>query len=214
MRYYPVNLDIAGKQCLVVGGGQVAERKIAALLAAGAAVTVVSPQLTPRLAERAAAGELQWRQRGWQSGDMAGFTLAICAASDMAVNAAAAAAARQAGVLVNVVDTPALCDFTLPALVSRGELLLTVSTGGDSPILARRIREELEQLYGEAFGVYLAELAALRRQLQRQLNSPAARERFWRLALDAAALKLVRQGKTDEAKEKIIRAVSCTRTES
>ncbi|MDU4961726.1 MAG: bifunctional precorrin-2 dehydrogenase/sirohydrochlorin ferrochelatase [Sporomusaceae bacterium] len=212
MRYYPVNLDIAGKACLVVGGGAVAERKIANLLAAGAAVTVISPQLTANLAELAAAGSIHWRQRGWQSGDMAGFALAICAANDAAVNAAAATEARQAGVLVNTADAPALCDFTLPALVRRGELLLTISTGGASPILARRIREELEQLYGEGFGDYLTELSALRRQLRQQLDTPAERERFWRLALEPAALELVRQGKTDEAKETIVRAVSGTGT--
>jgi precorrin-2 dehydrogenase/sirohydrochlorin ferrochelatase len=166
------------------------------------------------LAELAAGGKLGWRQRVWQAGDLFGFFVAICATNDEAVNAAAAAEARQAGVLVNVVDTPALCDFTLPALVSRGDLLITVSTGGASPILARRIREQIEQLYGDDFGSYLAELAVIRQEMKLCLDTPAEREQFWRLALDAAALELVHQGKVGEAKEKIVSAVGRTRTQS
>jgi precorrin-2 dehydrogenase/sirohydrochlorin ferrochelatase len=138
--------------------------------------------------------------------------VAICATDDEAVNAAAAAEARQAGALVNVVDTPALCDFTLPALVNRGDLLIAVSTGGASPIFARRIREQIEQLYGEDFGDYLAELAAIREQMKHCLATPVEREQFWRSALDSVALELVHQGKVSEAKEKIRSAVGCTRT--
>lgn len=214
MRYYPINLAIAGKRCVVVGGGAVAERKVATLLEAGAAVTVISPQLTPGLAGLAVSGKIDWRQRVWQTGDLLGFFVAICATNDEAVNAAAAAEAQQAGVLVNVVDTPALCDFTLPALVNRGDLLITVSTGGASPILARRIREQIEQLYGDNFGNYLAELTAIRQEMKHCLATPADREQFWRSALDAAALELVHQGKVGEAKEKIVSAVSRTRTQS
>lgn len=214
MRYYPINLAIAGKRCVVVGGGAVAERKVATLLEAGAAVTVISPQLTPGLAGLAVSGKIGWRQRVWQTGDLLGSFVAICATNDEAVNAAAAAEAQQAGVLVNVVDTPALCDFTLPALVNRGDLLITVSTGGASPILARRIREQIEQLYGDNFGNYLAELAAIRQEMKHCLATPADREQFWRSALDAAALELVHQGKVGEAKEKIVSAVSRTRTQS
>ncbi|MDF2500363.1 MAG: cysG [Anaerosporomusa subterranea] len=214
MRYYPINLDIAGRDCVVIGGGAVAERKVETLVDVGAAVTVISPQLTPVLAHLAANSTICWQQRVWQVGDLSTCFLAICATNDEAVNAAAAAEARQAGALVNVVDTPALCDFTLPALVSRGDLLITVSTGGASPILARRIREQIEQLYGEDFGNYLAELAAVREQMKHCLATPADREQFWRTALDAAAIELVHQGKVGEAKEKIRSAVSGTWTQS
>ena len=212
MRYYPINLDIAGRDCIVVGGGAVAERKVATLLDAGAAVTVISPRLTPVLAELAACGKVGLRQRGWQIGDLSSCTLAICATNDEAVNAAAAAEARLGGALVNVVDTPALCDFTLPALVSRGELQIAISTGGASPIFARRIREQIDELYNEDFGVYLQELAIIRQQLKAHLATPSEREIFWRSALDGEVLEMVRQGKVDQAKEKIVDAVGCTRT--
>lgn len=213
MRYYPINLDIAGKKCMVVGGGAVAERKVTTLLAAGAVVSVISPQLTPVLMELSAGGKVDWRQRAWQPGDLTGSFLVICATNDESVNRAAATEARQAGALVNVVDTPALCDFTLPAFVRRGDLLITVSTGGVSPILSRRIREHIEQLYGEDFGDYLAELAVIRHEMKQCLDEPDDREQFWRSALDAETIELVRQGKVDEAKEKMIRGVSRTRSQ-
>lgn len=210
VRYYPLNLDIAGRRCIVVGGGAVAERKVATLLEAGASVQVISPALTPALAELVAAGTIACQLRGWQSGDLTSCLLVICATNDADVNAVAAAEARQAGALVNVVDTPELCDFALPALVSRGDLLITVSTGGSSPILARRIREQIEELYNEDFGEYLAELAAIRQQMKNCLATPHDREAFWRSALDSQTLELVHQGKVGEAKEKIYNAVSCS----
>lgn len=211
MRYYPMNVDIAGRLCAVVGGGTVAERKVMTLVEAGAAVTVISPDLTPELSALAAAGTVNWQERIWQPGDVSSFFLVICATDDESVNAAAAAEARQASALVNVVDTPDLCDFALPALVSRGDLLITVSTGGGSPILARRIREQIEDLYGEAFGEYLEELKDLRRQMKNWSTS-RERETFWRSALDRESLDLIRQGKVGEAKEKIRNAVGCIRT--
>lgn len=214
MRYYPINLDIVGRQAIVIGGGEVAERKVSALLAAGAKVKVVSPRLTAGLREVAAAGAIEWRQRVWQKGDSLDCFLMICATDQPSVNAVAASEARHAGALVNVVDNPALGDITLPAFVSRGDLLLTVSTGGGSPMLARRIREQLEQLYGEEFGVYLQELAAIRQQMKECLADPAKRELFWRTALEASTLELVRQGKLNEAKEKIVCETSCTRNQS
>lgn len=209
MRYYPLNLDIAGRRCTVVGGGAVAERKVEPLLAAGASVCVISPALTPSLAELAAAGTIACLPRVWQPGDLVGCLLVICATNDAAVNAAAAAEARRAGALVNVVDTPELCDFALPAMVSRGDLLITVSTGGSSPILARRIREQIEKVYTKDFGEYLDELAVIRQHMKTCLATPHDREAFWRSALDSQTLELVRQGKVGEAKEKIHNAVSC-----
>lgn len=214
MRYYPINLDIAGRDCIVIGGGAVAERKVATLLEAGAVVTVISPHLTPELATLAACGKICLRQRVWQSGDLAAFFVVVCATDDEVVNATAAAEARQAGALVNVVDTPELCDFTLPALVSRGELQIAISTGGASPIFARRIREQIEELYNKDFGVYLQELAIIRQQMKAYLATPNEREAFWRSALDGEVLDMVRQGKVAQAKEKIVDAIGCTRTQS
>lgn len=214
MRYYPINLDVTGKNCTVVGGGSVAERKVLTLLSAGAHVTVISPGVTDKLRTLAYEGSLEWRQRCWQAGDLSDCFMAICATDQQGVNSAAAAEGRQVGALVNVVDNPELGDFALPALVSRGDLLITVSTGGASPILARRIREEIEQQYNENFGSYLHELAFVREQMKGCLLTSADREKFWRSALDGDTMCLVRKGKLAEAKEKILREAFGVRNQS
>lgn len=214
MRYYPINLDIAGRRVVIAGGGLVAERKAAMLLAAGANLIIVSPRLTASLRDLAAAGVIEWRQQEWQAEDAAGSFLVVCATDKSEVNVTAATDARKAGALVNVVDNPALGNFTVPAIISRGELLLTVSTGGASPMLARRIKEQIEQLYGEEFGNYLQELAIIREQMKDCLADSAERELFWRSALDALTLDLVRQGKLREAKEKIYVETSGARHKS
>jgi precorrin-2 dehydrogenase/sirohydrochlorin ferrochelatase len=125
---YPVNLNLSGRRCLVVGGGTVAERKAEALLAAGAEVTVVSPELTARLASWTEQGKMHHLAREFRSGDAAGYRLVLCATDSAAVNEQAAQEARTSGALVNVADTPALCDFTLPARLQRGSLSIAVST--------------------------------------------------------------------------------------
>jgi len=207
MRYYPVNLDLAGRPCAVIGGGSVAERKVAALRDAGAKVTVISPAVTAGLERMAAAGEIALVRRPYQPGDLAGFFLAVAAASDPEANRQAAREARARQVLINVADTPELCDFTVPAQMVRGELLLTVSTGGKSPALARCIREELMDFYGPEFGLFLDALAAIRAGAKAKPGTPGDREEIWRQALDRKALDLVRAGRLGEAEARVKDAV-------
>lgn len=159
---YPIILDLRDRLCLVVGGGEVAARKVAGLLEAGATVRVVSPALVETLAAEAAAGRIEHCARFFSSTDLAGARLVIAATADREVNAAVAMAARAQGLLVNVVDAPEEGDFWLPAVVRRGELLLTVSTGKASPALARRLRQQLEAAFGPEWGAYVALLGALR----------------------------------------------------
>jgi precorrin-2 dehydrogenase/sirohydrochlorin ferrochelatase len=165
MQTYPVFVLIIGKPCLVVGGGSVAARKVQDLLAAGARVTVVSPGLTPRLAALAGTGEIRHLQGDFQEGQEEGMALVIGATDDMAVNARVSAAAQARGIWVNIVDQPELCTFIVPAQVRRGELTLAISTGGASPALARKLREELEGHFGPEYGPYLALLQAVRSRL-------------------------------------------------
>lgn len=143
---YPISLRLAGRSCLVVGGGDVAGRKVASLAAAGARLSVVAPRLGPVLAaERAAGGApWEWAARDFEDADVVGRLLVIVATDDAALNARVAAAARREHALVNVVDDPAECDFFVPAVVQRGLLQLAVSTGGAAPGLAGRLRERLE----------------------------------------------------------------------
>ncbi|MDR3589598.1 MAG: bifunctional precorrin-2 dehydrogenase/sirohydrochlorin ferrochelatase [Negativicutes bacterium] len=214
MTLFPINLNLDRRRCLVIGGGPVAERKARALTAAGALVTVCAPRLTAGLAELAAEGGVDYMDAGYTPGSIGNYFIVICATDDADVNRQAAQEARCQGALVNVVDAPELCDFTVPAQVSRGELMITVSTGGKSPAMARRLRQELEQHYGPEYGLYLELVARLRAEVRSQPGTAAKRQAFWREALDEEILVLLRTGKIKEAEEKIKNAASCTGAQS
>jgi len=149
--YFPAFLDLRGRRCLVVGGGEVGERRVRALLECGARVTVVSPAVTPGLAALAASGRVVNRARSIRQSDLRGCALAVAATGDPLVDGAVAEMARRWRVLVNVVDRPEHCDFILPSVLRRGELQIAVSTGGRSPALAREIRRRLEGLFGPEY---------------------------------------------------------------
>lgn len=170
MTLYPINLNLNRRRCLVIGGGPVAERKARALAAAGALVTVCAPRLAAGLAEMAAGGTVAHMDAGYSPGAIGNYFIVICATDDPGVNRQAAEEARRQGALVNVVDAPELCDFTVPARISRGDLVITVSTGGKSPALARRLRQELEQHYGPEYGLYLELVARLRTEVKETLR--------------------------------------------
>ena len=214
---YPVNLNLRGRSCLVIGGGKVAERKVGALLQAGARVTVISPDLTETLSRW--ADEQSFRhQAGFFSeiDGTAGYLLVLCATDSAEVNEKAATAARRAGALVNVADRPDLCDFTIPARLLRGKLSIAVSTGGQSPALARELRNELSKRYGGEYAEYLTLVAALRQEWQETCCSSAERCQRWRevQGFDPEVLELLRQGRKEEAEVKFRHGISCPGTES
>lgn len=160
---YPIILTaLADARCVVVGGGPVAERKVAGLLDAGAQPTVISPTLTPTLAEWKGAGRIMHLPRVFAAGDLAGAALVIAATDDDAVNTAVATEGRDNGALVNVANEPAVGNFHTVGTVRRGDLLLTVSTGGRSPTLAAQLRAELASRYGPEYAAALRRMAQLR----------------------------------------------------
>jgi precorrin-2 dehydrogenase/sirohydrochlorin ferrochelatase len=165
MKTYPIFAVLQGKDCLVVGGGAVGERKVADLLAAGAKVTVVSPTLTPALGALAVRGEIRHRNETFAPRHLKGMALVLGATDDPRVNAEISTAARASGVWVNIADAPELCTFIVPAQVRRGDLTVAISTGGASPALARKLRLELEGLFGPEYGPYLALLQGVRARL-------------------------------------------------
>ncbi len=169
MRLYPVFLNLCGRRVLVVGGGRVASRKARSFLSASARVTVVAP----RLSSSFPAGIRHLRRR-YRRADLAGKSLAVAATDNPTLNATVARDASTAGVLVNVVDDPGRCDYHVPALFRRGHLAIAISTGGSSPALARRIRRELAQAYGPAYGSYLSLMERLRARI---LKLPDVRHR-------------------------------------
>ena len=213
---YPVNLRLIGRKCLVVGGGPVAERKVATLLEAGVEVVLVSPVATQRLADWSAAGRLTHQVKSFDEADAAGCFIVICATDSSAVNEKAAIAARKAGALVNVVDAPELCDFTLPAKLSRGSLSITVSTGGQSPALARELRNELKGQYGPEYGEYLDIVGRIRDEWKQACASSSERCERWQEigGFDGEALELFRQGCPKEAEVRIRNVIGCLGTQS
>jgi siroheme synthase-like protein len=198
---YPVMLDLAGRPCLVVGGGPVAERKIDGLLAADARVTVVSPSLTPALLTLAAEARLHWRPREYLAGDAAGFAFVMVAASDASVSEAIAAECRARGIWINCADDPARCDFILPAVFRRGALTVAVSTGGVSPTMARLVREELEARLPDDLALLTDVMGDVRRSL-REGGIALDAERWWQ-ALDGELRSLAAAGRTAEAQARL-----------
>jgi precorrin-2 dehydrogenase/sirohydrochlorin ferrochelatase len=194
--HYPVNLVLEGRAVLVVGGGRVALAKVRGLRDAGAAVTVVAPEVVDEL--RAVDGVVV-EQRPYRGGEAARYRLVVTATGDPAVDGQVAADADGAGVWVNSADDPARCSFTLPSRFRRGDLLVTVSTGGRSPALARWLREQLEAVVGPEYEVLLEVLAAERDRLRaagRSTELPG-----WRTALESGMLERLRDGDVAGAEE-------------
>jgi len=158
VRHLPAFLDIAGRPCLVIGGGDVAARKIALLERAGGRVHVTSPKLVPSLSRDVAAGRIRHLSDNFSPDQLDGSALVIAATSDRALNAHVSWEAQRRGIPVNVVDDPALCTFQVPAIVDRAPVLIAISTGGASPVLARWVRRRIEGFLPVALG-RLAELA-------------------------------------------------------
>jgi precorrin-2 dehydrogenase/sirohydrochlorin ferrochelatase len=162
---YLVNLALEGRPAVVVGGGKVALRKVEGLLQGGAQVRVAALAVCPEIEALVEAGRIALCREPYRAAHLEGALLAIAATDDAAINAQVAQDARALGVLVNVVDQPALCTFTLPATLRRGDLILGVATGGRCPTMASVLREELEARYGPEHGGALALLARLRERM-------------------------------------------------
>ncbi|HEX5366948.1 MAG TPA: bifunctional precorrin-2 dehydrogenase/sirohydrochlorin ferrochelatase [Acidimicrobiales bacterium] len=194
---YPVNLLLAGRPCLVVGGGRVALAKARGLLEAGAVVTVVAPDVLPELAALDVATEV----RPYRSGEVAAYRFAVVATGDVAVDRQVYEDGEAAGVWVNSADDPRWCSAILPARVRQGRLVLTVSTGGHSPAVAAWVRRRLADAHGPEFDALIELVSEVRHEVQeRGLGT----ERLdWQEALDSGILDMLRAGRLDEAKERL-----------
>ena len=168
MRYYPMFVSLEGRACLVVGAGQVGLRKIETLADCGAASVLVVDKNPPDealgqlLARPGLRSRLRFAQRDFEEADLDGMFLAIASTSSPAVNQRISELCRERGVLCNIVDQPEACSFIVPALVRRGDLTLAISTGGQSPALAKRIRKDLQETYGREYALFLELMGRLR----------------------------------------------------
>jgi len=197
--YYPIFLNIGGKKCVVVGGGQVALRKVRTLLKHGASVEVISPDPCSELSQLAESGEIRVLQRSYRAGDLQDAVIAIAATNDSNTNLEVVKEARRKGVLVNVVDDAECSNFIVPSYVRRGDVTIAISTGGRSPALGRKIRTRLEKDFGDEYASLALLIDEVRAELKRQeikVNGDA-----WQEALDLDLLiDLVRRGNNEKAR--------------
>jgi precorrin-2 dehydrogenase / sirohydrochlorin ferrochelatase len=179
MDLFPIFLKIAARPCVVVGAGNLAEAKIDSLLAAHAKVTVIAPKARPRVADMAAAGEIEWLKREYAAGDLTAQFLVVAATDNPVVNRAIFKEATEKNILCNAVDDPPFCDFYFPSVVRRGDLQIAISTAGASPALAQRLRKEINAQLPLDVGDWLTDLGNLRREVTQ--IEPLNEERNWLL---------------------------------
>ncbi|NOZ50817.1 MAG: bifunctional precorrin-2 dehydrogenase/sirohydrochlorin ferrochelatase [Chloroflexi bacterium] len=210
MHCYPVCLNLQGRRGTVIGGGLVAEGKVGALLAAGAQVAVISPGLSNGLRQLTDQGRISHVARLYRPGDLAGSFLTISATDDRAVNEQVWQEANERGILINVVDAPSRCTFTMPAVVRRGDLTLAIATGGKAPALAVRLREQLQRLIGHEYGRFLELAGALRLPLARRHPDLEQRRALWYRLVDSDVLELLRRGDEPAARRRIAEITGLT----
>ena len=200
--YYPVFLNLAGKRCVIIGGGTIAQGKIGGLLQAGCEITVISPEATPGIRQAAQRGDIVWLQRTYEPGDLEGAFIGVAATNVWHVNREIFEEAEGLGVLLNVVDDPDLCSFIAPSVVKREPVTLAISTGGASPALARKLRETLA--HAEALEwADLADLLAQARRIVKEKRVVIDPER-WQCCISRKLLDMVQDGRGEEALELLL----------
>ncbi|MBI4303333.1 MAG: bifunctional precorrin-2 dehydrogenase/sirohydrochlorin ferrochelatase [Chloroflexi bacterium] len=202
--YYPIFLNIEGRRCVVVGGGDVAERKARSLLEHGASVAVISPSFSQGLQAMAQRNSMQVVSRSYQYGDLKDAVVAIAATDDKEVNTEVAREGKERGILINVVDDAQLSNFIVPSLVRRGDISIAISTSGKSPALARRIRIDLEKRFSQEYALLAELISEIRQDFKTKgcrINPDA-----WQRSLDLdVLLDMLKKGQYQAAKAKLLR---------
>jgi len=198
MRYYPIFLDIKDKPCVVIGGGNVAERKVISLLDAGARVVVISPVLTPALKKLSRGKTINYCPKPYEDGDLKGFFLAYSATDNSSVNRKVFNEAKREGILLNVVDVPKLCNFIVPSVVNRGDLLIAISTSGKSPALAKKIRKHLEREFGEEYAVFLDIMGKVREKVLTRSKESDTNRRIFEKLINSPLLEWIKKGEKEK----------------
>ncbi len=178
MKYYPLLLDLKGKKCIVVGGGRVAQRKVHSLLKAGALVRIISPNLTQNLKKLAGQNKIYRIASHYQKRYIQNSFLVIAAVSDKKINSKISQDAQKAGILVNVVDSPEESSFIGPSHISRGDLIISISTSGKAPALSKRIRKDLTKLLVPRYSEFLKTLESIRKDLKIRCSEPRLRKKI------------------------------------
>ena len=198
MKYYPVHLDIHNRNCLVIGGGGVGTRKVKTLLDCGARVIVVSPEVSQQLRDLATSGEIKLEERSYQSEDLNDMFLVIGATDDEKLNKQISSDADRLNTLCNIADRPEVCNFILPSIVHRDDLVITISTSGKSPALAKKLRKSLENQFGEEYGTLLHLLGAIRKKLLQQAHEPEAHKPLFEQLINSDLIVMIQKGKIEK----------------
>jgi len=212
--FLPVFLTVKQRPCLVVGGGEVAARKVETLLRAGAKVTVISPALNPRLSEHRDAGEIIHLAETFAAAHLDDCVLAVAATADGELNRRVSELARQRNIPVNVVDRPDLCTFVFPSIIDRAPITVAVSTGGAAPVLARLLRARLETLIPASYGRLAALAGRFRDAVKARYPKSVERRRFWEEALQGSIAELVHAGRDEAAAAALQAALDITNADA
>lgn len=195
--FYPVNLDIKDKCCLVVGGGPVAARKAKTLLECGARVTAVSIEFSESFRKISQNPRLKLVERPYDPGDLEGKFLVIGATSNEALNRRINADAESRNMLCNIADVPDICNFILPSIIRRGDLCIAVSTSGKSPAFAKKLRKDLENFFGDEYARFLLLMGAVRKKLLDQAHAPEAHKPLFESLIEKNLLEMIKLNQTD-----------------
>jgi siroheme synthase-like protein len=208
-RFYIACLRLTGRRCVVVGGGEVGLEKVEGLLACDADVTLVAPEAQGELVQLALEGSIRWEQREYGSEDLDGALIVIAATADTDVNIRVFDDAEQRAMLVNVVDVPPLCNFILPAIVRNGPLAIAISTAGASPALAKRMKREIGELFGEPYALLALLLNEARGWAKASLPTYQDRKQFFESIVEGAPdpVELLREGRVEDVRELIADAM-------
>jgi siroheme synthase-like protein len=203
--FYIACLRLTGRRCVVIGGGDVGLEKVEVLLACDAEVTLIAPEAHPELVQLALEGSIRWERRHYESSDLDGCLIAIAATSRTDVNIRVFEDAEARAMLVNVVDVPPLCNFILPAIVRNGPLAIAVSTAGASPALAKRMKREIGELFGEPYAMLAMLLNEARGWAKATLPTYQDRKEFFESIVDGEPdpVELLREGRLEEVRELI-----------
>ena len=202
--YYFAALDLNHRRCVIVGGGAVAERKIHALLEAGADVTVISPEATEGIERYAASFEITLFRRAYRFGDLEGAWLVVAATDVREVNHQVHGEASQRRLLLNTVDNLRECNYVVPAVLNRGDVRIAISSGGQSPVLAQKARDEIAKVIGPEYALLAEVLGSCRREVHQILPSAPDRRALWVQVAESDALQLMKAGREAEVRQRIL----------
>ncbi len=197
MKYYPVNLDIRNRKCLVVGGGAVGTRKVMTLLDCGAKVTVVSTDVAEKLQELSDSDIIKLEKRPFQISDLDEMFLVMGATDNQEINREIHSEAERLGILCNIADRPEDCNFILPAIVNRGDLIIAISTSGKSPAFAKKMRKDLEKKFGTEYAEFLKLMGEIRNKLLSEDHEPEAHKHIFEQLIKRDLVKMIKKRQTE-----------------